>query len=166
MLNVNGAVECNEHASRWLFQECNPSTGVLHITRQVATTAFATLQSYVIWSRVCTSQSIQQVCRSGNESLCIPEVQNLLWRHDNSLLSSDDEGTICEWDIPRKKASWKLSLPKVNHVALASPSKDLSDDLYVASSDNKIRLIKDGTVVRNIIMLTFFTFDILRIYYW
>ncbi|GFQ98690.1 uncharacterized protein TNCT_323811 [Trichonephila clavata] len=73
-------------------------------------------------------------------------VQNLLWRHDNSLLSSDDEGTIYEWDIPRKKATWKLSLPKVKHVAFASLSKDISDYLYVASSDNKIRRIKDGKV--------------------
>ncbi|GFT72045.1 cilia-and flagella-associated protein 57 [Nephila pilipes] len=77
------------------------------------------------------------------------QVRNILWRHDNSLLSSDDKGTIYEWDIPRKEPSWKFVLPGIDHRALAAPRKDVSGDLYVASSDSKIRRIKNGEVMED-----------------
>ncbi|GBM45927.1 Cilia- and flagella-associated protein 57 [Araneus ventricosus] len=75
------------------------------------------------------------------------KVHILRWRNDNHLLSSDDEGAIYEWDIPRKRASWKLSVPEVVHTCIATPCKGY--DVYVASADGKIRRIKDGIVLNN-----------------
>ncbi|CAL1286904.1 unnamed protein product, partial [Larinioides sclopetarius] len=75
------------------------------------------------------------------------KVHVLLWRNNNHLLSSDNEGSIYEWDIPRKRASWKLSIPDIIHTCFATPCK--GDEVYVASADGKIRRIKDGIVLNS-----------------
>ncbi|GIY13809.1 cilia-and flagella-associated protein 57 [Caerostris darwini] len=71
------------------------------------------------------------------------KVQNLIWRHDKCLLSSDAAGAIYEWDLPRKRASWKHTLPEVTHTCMATP-KNSPDELFVVSSDGNIRCLRDG----------------------
>ncbi|KAF8797084.1 Cilia- and flagella-associated protein 57 like protein [Argiope bruennichi] len=75
------------------------------------------------------------------------QVHILLWRNNNHLLSSDEEGTIYEWNIPRKQSLWSLSVPDVIHTCITSPLK--GEDLYAAGGDSTIRRIKVGAVLNS-----------------
>ncbi|XP_055947095.1 cilia- and flagella-associated protein 57-like [Argiope bruennichi] len=77
----------------------------------------------------------------------VGKVHILLWRNNNHLLSSDEEGTIYEWNIPRKQSLWSLSVPDVIHTCITSPLK--GEDLYAAGGDSTIRRIKVGAVLNS-----------------
>ncbi|GIY99798.1 cilia-and flagella-associated protein 57 [Caerostris extrusa] len=52
------------------------------------------------------------------------KVQNLIWRHDKCLLSSDAAGAIYEWDLLRKGPPGKHTLPEVIHTSMATPKRN------------------------------------------
>ncbi|XP_035223096.1 cilia- and flagella-associated protein 57-like isoform X2 [Stegodyphus dumicola] len=62
-------------------------------------------------------------------------VNQVVWRDDNHLISSDQEGTIHEWDIIKKKEIWVYKIPEQTCSAFAVST----DNTYVASSGGKVR---------------------------